>query len=87
MALKIMSVVVFWVVSSLVGSHQLFGGTYRLHIQGDHLQRHKPEDHKRHLHRHKQLKYNTYNQCLSWGDEAGWHPVSFRKAPRPSLCL
>jgi hypothetical protein len=20
-------------------------------------------------------------------DEAGWHPVSFRKAPKPSLCL
>jgi hypothetical protein len=20
-------------------------------------------------------------------DEVGWHPVSFRKAPKPSLCL
>jgi hypothetical protein len=20
-------------------------------------------------------------------DETGWHPVSFRKAPKPSLCL
>jgi hypothetical protein len=20
-------------------------------------------------------------------DEAGWHPISFRKAPKPSLCL
>jgi hypothetical protein len=23
---------------------------------------------------------------VGW-DEAGWHPVSFRKAPKPSLCL
>jgi hypothetical protein len=37
-----MSVVVFWVVMpyGLIGGYQRFGGTYRLHLQGEDRNRH-----------------------------------------------
>jgi hypothetical protein len=33
------------------------------------------------------LKYRARAVLEVGRDEAEWHPVSFRKAPKPSLCL